>query len=59
MNKQRMYRLIYKIRKKRGGEIDTRNRTIFYKYQSEEGKMKDRDIELLCTEFGFGRQARI
>ena len=58
-NRNRMYRLTHKLRKSGGVKIDTRNRTIFYKYQAEEEKMKAKDVEILCSEFGFGRQATI
>lgn len=58
-DRNKMYRLIHKLRKSGGVKIDTHNRTIFYKYQSDEEKMKHKDIESLCVDFGFGRQATI
>lgn len=44
----------------RGGvKIDTRKRTIKYRYAQDEEKMQDAKILRLCNEFGFVRQAEI
>lgn len=53
-----MYCLIWRLRKSGGVIIDTRTRTVFYDYQSPES-IEKAGVKRLCTEFGFGRQARI
>ena len=53
-----MYCLIRRLRKSGGVIIDTRTRTVFYDYQSPESIEKT-GVKRLCSEFGFGRQARI
>lgn len=60
-NKNKMYCIIYRIRKMGGVNIDTRKRTIFYEYQNDEekAKMDLMPVLRLCKEFGFVRQAVI
>lgn len=53
-----MYCLIWRLRRSGGVTIDTRTRTVFYDCQSPES-IEKAGVKRLCTEFGFGRQARI
>lgn len=58
--KEQHYVLPYLAAQEVGGGviIDTRTRTVFYDYQSPES-IEKAGVKRLCTEFGFGRQARI
>lgn len=58
-NKNKMYCIIYRLRKLGGVKIDTRRKTIFYMWNDEDQQtmMKHRTIERLCIEYGFARQA--
>lgn len=53
-----MYCLIWRLRRSGGVIIDTRTRTVFYDHQHPESIEKT-GVKRLCSEFGFGRQARI
>lgn len=57
--RNKMHDIIYRLRKNKSINIDTKNRMIYYEYQNEEDKMRAKPIERLCKEFGFGRQAVI
>lgn len=54
---RRKYYLISYLRNKKSIKIQTKERTILYKYQEEEELMKDEKIIELCLKFGFVRQA--